>query len=197
MSDGESQHTPDANYLPTRQTPTELETLAQAEPLVDWFRANAGWLSPDVQIAYGESSGFHLRAIRPLGSSVIVTCPIKLTLSYLNLDRSQSAVKHLDSPLGKYLGVLPNHVLTRLLLIEQRDLAKKGEGLWRPYIACLPEPEGMTSSVWFDDDDMQCLAGTNLAAATRSTLAILTEEWEHVVEVLGDANLPIPGLLDL
>jgi hypothetical protein len=183
MSDGESQHTPDANYLPTRQTPTELETLAQAEPLVDWFRANAGWLSPDVQIAYGESSGFHLRAIRPLGSSVIVTCPIKLTLSYLNLDRSQSAVKHLDSPLGKYLGVLPNHVLTRLLLIEQRDLAKKGEG--------------MTSSVWFDDDDMQCLAGTNLAAATRSTLAILTEEWEHVVEVLGDANLPIPGLLDL
>jgi len=197
MSDGERQPTPEATHVLTRQTSTRLDTQPQAQPLVDWFKANAGWLNPEVQIAYHESTGFHLRAIRPISSPVIVTCPLQLTLSYLNLDTTQSVVQHVESPLSKYLGVLPNHVLTRLLLIEQRYLAKQGEGLWRPYIACLPEPEAMTASIWFDDDDMQCLAGTNLAAATRSTLAVLTEEWEHVVEVLRDANLPIPDLLDL
>ena len=197
MSAEDFQPVPDPDGLPTRQVSMDVETIPQIERLVEWFRANAGWLSPDVQIAYNDSSGFHLCALRTLTTPVVVTCPVKLTLSHLNLDPTQSAVTHVDSPLGKFLGVLPSHVLTRLLLVEQRHLAQQGKGQWYPYIACLPEPEAMTASIWFDDDDMDGLAGTNLAAATRSTLAVLTEEWEHAVEILRDANLSIPGLLDL
>ncbi|KAF2690194.1 SET domain-containing protein [Lentithecium fluviatile CBS 122367] len=197
MSDEKRQILPEAKDAYLRQRSTEFEAHPQAERLVDWFKANAGWLSPDVEIAYSNSRGFHLRAIRPLSSSVLVRCPLRLTLSHLNLDNTQTAVLHVDSPLKAFVGVLPNHVLTRLLLIEQRYLAKTGEGPWQPYIACLPEPEAMTSSVWFDDDDMDCLVGTNLAAATRSTLALLTEEWEHAVEVLRDAKLPTPDFLEL
>jgi hypothetical protein len=197
MSAVNPQSIPEAGSVHPRQTSTELETHPQAELLVEWFKANAGWLTPDVQIACNDSSGLHLRAIRPLSSPVIVTCPVKLTLSHLNLDKSQSIVRHVDSPLGKFLGVLPNHVLTRLLLIEQRHLAKNGEGLWYPYIACLPEPEAMTASIWFDDDDKEYLAGTNLAGATKSTLTILAEEWEHAVTVLRNAKVSIPGLSDL
>jgi hypothetical protein len=197
MSDQNHQDLPKERNAHIRQKSTEFEAHQQAESLVEWFKANGGTLSPDVQIACNDSSGFHLRAIRPLSSPVIVACPVQLTLSYLNLDHTQSAVIHVDSPLTRLLGVLPDHVLTRLLLIEQRYLAKKGVGLWLPYIACLPEPEVMTSSIWFDNNDLECLKGTNLAAATRDTLTVWTEEWRHAVSVVRNADLPIPDLLEL
>lgn len=179
----------------TRQKSTELDTHPSIPPLVDWFRAHGGWLSPDVRIAYTRASGFHLRAVRPLSSPVIVCCPLKLTLSHYNLDSSQQNVEHPSTRLARYLGVLPNHVLSRLLLIEQVSRAERA--FWAPYIACLPRPQDMTSAIWFDESDMQCLAGTNLARATATTLATLTEEWEHAVHVLRHDDQLIPGLLEL
>lgn len=181
----------------TRQKSTEPDTDSHPliAPLVKWFRNHGGWLSPDVRIAYTDSSGFHLRAIRPLTSPFIVRCPVRLTLSHFNLNSGHEHVEHISSPLAKYLDVLPSHVLSRLLLIEQRCYGRGS--LWAPYIACLPEPTSMTSAIWFDDSDRQCLAGTNLAQAITSTLAKLTEEWENLVHVLQQDDQIMPELLEL
>ena len=153
-----------------------------AERLVQWFRKNGGVLSPDVEIRFSDADGFHCRASKPLCSGVVATCPLSLTLSYLSLDRTESSVLHVDSSLEKCLGQVPNHVLTYLLLIEQK--AKKTASPWSPYLACLPKPESMTTPLWFDAEDMRCLAGTNLAWETKVKLDQLTGEWTQAAEAM-------------
>ncbi|KAJ4295347.1 hypothetical protein N0V90_007358 [Kalmusia sp. IMI 367209] len=154
------------------------------ERLVHWFKADRGELNPDVEIVYSDSSGYHCRAARELSSSVVAKCPLSLTLSHLNLDHTQSIVPHVESPLAKCLGQVPNSVLTYLLLIEQRLSPDKHRLRWYPYIACLPEPDSMTTPLWFSDEDMQCLAGTNLAQETSVKLDQLTKKWNQAIEVM-------------
>ena len=158
--------------------------VSPVERLVHWFKTNGGELSPDVEIVFSDARGYHCRAVRRLSSAVVAKCPLSLTLSYLNLDRAQSIVPYVESPLAKCLGQVPNNVLTSLFLVEQRLRPDKDRLKWYPYIACLPEPTSMTTPLWFDDEDMQCLAGTNLARETSVKLDQLTQEWNHAKEVL-------------
>lgn len=158
--------------------------VSPVERLVRWFRTNGGDLSSDVDIAFDASRGYHCRAARKLTSPVVAKCPLNLTLSHLNLDQSQSLVPCLESPLAKCVGHLQKHVLTCLLLIEQRLRPENHCSKWYPYIACLPDSSSMTTPLWFDDEDMQCLAGTNLAQETNVKLQKLTEEWTQATEVM-------------
>lgn len=160
------------------------EPVSPAERLVHWFQTNGGELSHDVEVAFSHSRGYYCRALRPLRSPVLAKCPLSLTLSYLNLDHAQSVVPHVASPLAKCLGLLPNNVLTYLLLIEQRLHPDQQCLKWHPYVACLPDPAAMTTPLWFDDGDLQCLAGTNLAKETSVKLDQLTREWTQAKEVL-------------
>lgn len=156
-----------------------------AKTLRTWFEANGGWLNPDVNIVYDGSCGFHARASKSLGAPVIAKCPAQLTLSYLNLDRSQTRVPHVDTPLQSFLGQIPNHVLTYLLLIELRQrFFDKQASPWEPYIACLPGPESMTTPIWFTDEDMTFLQGTNLAQAAVTTRERWNAEWEHAIDTM-------------
>ncbi|OAG12257.1 SET domain-containing protein [Paraphaeosphaeria sporulosa] len=157
--------------------------------LIRWFTANGGELSADVEIGFDASSGYHCRATRNLSSPVVAKCPLSLTLSHLNLDHTQSLVPHVESPLAKCIGRIPNNVLTYLLLVEQR-LRTGGSVLkWQPYVACLPEPSAMTTPLWFGPEDMQCLAGTNLARETAVKLDRLTEEWNQANEVMESLDI--------
>lgn len=171
----------------TQETPSD--PVSPLQRLVHWFTANGGHLSPDVDIVFTSSLGYHCRAIRRLSSAVVAQCPLSLTLSYLNLDHTQSIVPHVQSPLAKCLGQLSNNVLTYLLLVEQRLGSEKACSKWSPYLACLPEPGTMTTPLWFDHADMQSLAGTNLARETGVKLHQLTEEWTEAKQVLDTVGI--------
>ena len=165
-----------------------------AEDLVSWFTQNGGWLSPDVQIVYSESQGHHMRALRPTTPEV-VTCPLKLTLSSLNLNPGQKEVLLITSPLQQCRGKIPDHILTYLLLIEQRKKGK--ESPWANYIACLPGPESMTTPLWFDKEDVTFLAGTSLAPALKERKADYRKQWEHALSVMKHVGVTWADEVDL
>ncbi|KAJ4359788.1 uncharacterized protein N0V89_000344 [Didymosphaeria variabile] len=165
--------------------------MSLVERLVGWFKTNGGELSPDVDIAFDASSGYHCRAVRNLTSPVVAKCPLSLTVSHLNLDHTQSLVPHVESPLAKCMGRIPNNVLVYLLLVEQRLHTDPSCLKWQPYIDCLPEPSLMMTPLWFDKEDMQCLAGTNLARETSVKLDKLSEEWNQAKEVMESLDIDI------
>jgi hypothetical protein len=171
----------------------------QRHPLVDklvaWFCQNGGWISADVQIVYNDSHGFHMRAARPLNSPVVVSCPLRLTFSYLNLDPDEKEVLPIESSLQRCRGRIPDHILTYLLLIEQR---MKGEASpWHAYIACLPGSETMTTPIWFDEDDMAFLTGTSLAPAARERKEEMHRQWSQAVAAMKELNIALADTLDL
>ncbi|KAL5389314.1 hypothetical protein PMIN03_009086 [Paraphaeosphaeria minitans] len=170
------------------QTGTSVD-VSPLQRLVRWFTSNGGQLSADVDIAFDASNGYHCRATRNLSSPVVAKCPLSLTLSYLNLDQTQSLVPRVESPLAKCLGSIPNNVLTYLLLVEQRLRTDESGSKWLPYVSCLPEPSAMTTPLWFDHEDMQCLAGTNLARETSVKLDRLTGEWNQAKEVMDSLDI--------
>lgn len=170
-------------------------THPAAEALLQWFQEHGGQISDDVQVVYSNSQGFHMRAVRPLTSPVVVTCPLKLTLSCLNLDPKQREVLQVASCLQPCQGKIPDHILTYLLLIEQRN--KGRESPWHAYISCLPGPMTMGTPLWFDEQDMTFLAGTSLAPAAKERRAAYYQEWEQAVTVLKDIGAPLADEVDL
>ncbi|KAF2178310.1 SET domain-containing protein [Zopfia rhizophila CBS 207.26] len=163
-----------------------FESNPQAENLVKWFTENGGCVHPHVQLVHDDSRGFHVRATRTLDSpTAVVSCPLKLTLSHLNLDPNQTAVKHIDSPLQKCLQTIPSHVLANLLLIEQRALGEASP--WFPYIACLPET--FNTPLYFSVDDIKCLDGTNLIQAVSDRRELWIQEWTDAYTALEKAGL--------
>ncbi|KAF1930107.1 SET domain-containing protein [Didymella exigua CBS 183.55] len=157
-----------------------------AEDLIAWFTRNGGWMSPDVHIVHNESQGHHMRALRPTTPEV-VACPLKLTLSSLNLDSDQKEVLPITSPLQQCRGRIPDHILTYLLLIEQRN--KGNDSPWHHYIACLPAVESMTTPLWFGEEDVAFLAGTSLAPALKERKADYQKQWEHAVSVIREVGV--------
>jgi hypothetical protein len=174
----------------TSRTPEQ-----KAKALVEWFTDHRGQLSDHVQIAFSDSRGYHMRAVSPLTSPVVVTCPLKLTLSCLNLDPKQKEVQTIVSCLQPCQGKIADHILTYMLLIEQRN--KGTESPWYNYIACLPGSESMTTPLWFDDEDMAFLAGTSLAPASLERKTHYREQWEQAVTVLRDNGVALADTLDL
>lgn len=166
-----------------------------ADRLISWFTGNGGWISPDVHIMFNDSHGFHMRAVKPLTSPAVVSCPLNLTLSFLNLDPNQKEVITIESDLYRCKNAIPDHILTYLLLVEQRI---KGElSPWHAYVACLPGPEHMTTPLWFEEDDMTFLEGTALAPAARERKAEMVNEFERTKQVLKEQGIALANHLDL
>jgi hypothetical protein len=196
MSSKESQSLGGASLPQKRQQSDEvLAKQRLAQDLVHWFTQNGGYLSSDVGIAYNSSRGYHVQAMRPLSSPVVVTCPLKLTLSCLNLDPQQTDVLHIDSPLQRCQGKISDHILTYLLLIEQQKKGPKSP--WYAYIRCLPGLESMTTPLWFDDEDMAFLVGTSLKPASEERKREYYEQWEHAVGFLKKAGVALADEINL
>jgi hypothetical protein len=173
----------------------DLEASSSAESLIAWFIQHGGQLSSDVRIVYSTSHGFHVRAIRPLTASTVVTCPLRLTLSFLNLDPTQKEVLHVPSPLQQCRGKIPDHILTYLFLIEQRNKGK--ESPWHAYIDCLPNAESMTTPIWFDEQDMSFLSGTSLAPAVRERREQYRQQYDDAIAILKDLKISLADQLNL
>jgi hypothetical protein len=190
MSSDERQATEEENAGLTQQdSDDDFGPHPLAEDLVQWFTQNGGKLSQDVQVVYSSFRGFHMRAMGPLHTPAVVTCPLKLTLSCLNLDPKQQDTIQIDSPLQHLRSKIPDYILPYLLLIEQRQ--KGPDSPWHAYITCLPELQSMTTPLCFNEDDLKFLAGTSLAPATRERKSEYHRQWEHAKLVMTEARIAL------
>lgn len=163
--------------------------------LLSWFVQNGGTVNPDVQTVHSDQTGFHMRALKPLISPIVASCPLRLTLSCLNLDLEQEEVPFVNSPLRQCQGKIPVHILTYLFLIEQRS--KGTDSPWHAYIACLPASDNMTTPLWFDEADLTFLSGTSLLPAARERKEELHRQWEQAVTILGDLQINVVEEIDV
>ncbi|KAF2205544.1 SET domain-containing protein [Delitschia confertaspora ATCC 74209] len=158
-----------------------------AGKLLNWFVANQGYINQHVKFVHDDSRGFHVRAAQSLQAPTVVTCPLSLTLSSLNLDPSPTAVRHVDSDLHKFRATLPERILSVLLLIEQASLGEKS--FWYPYIACLPPSESLSTPLYFTNEDLRWLEGTNLLKATEERRKVWREEWKAACNMLREGGI--------
>jgi hypothetical protein len=161
---------------------------SQIADLLKWFTEKGGRLHDSVRILHDEERGFHMRALGPLDPKhVVVDCPLSLTLSYLNLDHTQTLVPHFASPLQRCLGIVPNDVLSYLLLIEQ--LVLEDASPWRHYVACLPDQDELTTPLWFTHEERRYLEGTDLFHDIQKLEAQLREEWKDAKNAMAKVEL--------
>lgn len=167
----------------------ELDVSSSIPNLLSWFTEGGGWVSPDVEVVYNDSHGFHMLAKGPLHAALLLSCPLRLSLSILNLESDRNQVLPIDSTLQHCRGKIPDHILAHLLLIEQRN--RGAASPWHAYITCLPGPESMTTPLWFHEEDAAFLAGTGLAPAAQERKRDLCREWDNVVAVFHELAIPL------
>lgn len=161
------------------------------EVLLDWAKQNGGELHPAVEVFNDPATGnsFRVReghALRP--GDGIVTCPLSLTLSYLNClpDVESRGVRvDKDAFSQEFIDALPPHVVGRFFLIKQYLLGPKS--FWHPYFATLPQPDQLDS--WclppsWPTDDMELLEDTNVHTAVGEIKAQLKSEFKQAMSIL-------------
>ncbi|KAK1574047.1 SET domain-containing protein [Colletotrichum navitas] len=177
------------------------------EELVRWATSHGAALHPSVEVYDDPNTGNSFRA-SPGGPGVkpgetVVTCPMDLTLSYLNAITTPSPGFHHEnnkddgddndttdssSPFPPaFLASVPPHVIGRFFLIHQYLLGKAS--FWHPYISTLPQPEHLQSWILpplWPSDDIELLEDTNVHVAVAETKARLKAEYKHAVAALGD-----------
>ncbi len=153
------------------------------EHFTDWFAANGGLFHKSIQLGERKNGEYFLH-LRPEHSievnEEIVSCPNALTFNYLTLK-----IKDYNGYRSKIdASSLSQDIYIRLALMEQYLLGEKS--FWWPYISILPQPlllnvdprpssknevesfqrESLHTPLFFDEEDMLWLNGTNVGTAT-------------------------------
>lgn len=157
-----------------------------------WFISNGGIIHPDVEIGSGPA-GNNLRlrigcSLSP--GTMVASCPHNLTISWLNVIHGQTPFinQFSLSPVKDGSTVITKTVIVRFFLIEQYLLRE--QSLWWPYIRFLPQPfkeDGLNSLLWYDNDDLLWLRGTNLEDAMRKLEQDRKREYDEAIGALSDA----------
>ncbi|EGX49564.1 hypothetical protein AOL_s00078g53 [Orbilia oligospora ATCC 24927] len=144
--------------------------------LVEWVLQAGGHISEALELYKDEQNGFSAR-IRPGkngnlasvgGPLTLVSCPTSLIFSLANPNPSLPAL-FLESPSLSIHAKACFHLSQHLLLKEQSQF-------W-PYIRLLPKT--FDTPLYFNDDEMERLAGTNLGAGdVLLRKQLWMEEWE-------------------
>lgn len=158
---------------------------------MSWFLANGGYLSPSAEISTDDKDQNHVRVRLGhtiLESETLVSCPHDLVLSYASFHRGDPEAKTTQIDITSY----SQDISLRLLLMEQYLLGK--DSSWWPYISILPQPfqqhaktppeaashRMFHTPVYFDEEDMLWLNGTNLGVAAKQRVADWRKEFETV-----------------
>ena len=162
-----------------------LDVEANTSPLIEsesshadfqsWFLSNGGYIDPDVELRSDPESGWSLfvksdRVVSP--DSTIISCPHKLALSW-----HSAHVLHfqkLQRP------PFSQHVASRFFLMKQRLLGEKSS--WAPYIAALPL--SFNTPLYYDDEDMAWIRGTNLGRAKEVREDAWRSEYDEAISML-------------
>ena len=146
--------------------------------LVTWFLRHGGILHEGVELVHG-SQGYYLCSgaeINLAVDSLIISCPHKLTISWLNAKECLPE---------KFINATVPYISTRFFLIQQRLLC--GSSFWWPYIQALPGPtqECLHTPMWYSMDDLLWIKGTNLEAAVSHRSEKWRQEYEEGIRLLG------------
>ncbi|KAJ8133604.1 hypothetical protein O1611_g17 [Lasiodiplodia mahajangana] len=144
-----------------------MEPLSRGHELTQWFGRNGGYLSQAIEMRHSLEDGYHYVARkRPIGpKESVCRCPFGLTLSHLNvMPVSPPGIRNysVGSACSKLVGnpEIERHTVSIFFLAEQR---MRGEdSFWSPYIRVLPLENEMATPLWFNDEEMAYLKGTNL-----------------------------------
>lgn len=139
--------------------------------LGQWFAENGGYLNPQCEVVEREGYGLYVVARAKLSESdnaAICTCPAQLSLSYLNILSAEdpayeTSVRRIESEISQLFGQVSVQVLSYFLLIEQRLLGDRS--FWKPYIDLLPKEDKLSTPLFFSDEDLKWIAGTNVYGA--------------------------------
>lgn len=152
---------------------TKIEASPVGEDFESWFLTNGGYLHPSVEIAFGDQGNFvcvkkdHVL----LPGSTVVSCPHELTISWPGVN--QYHFPHVHS-------TFTPHIATRLFLMKQNLL--KEQSPWWPYINSLPR--SFSTPLWYDDNDLIWLRGTNLGNAKEVREDAWRKEYENTMQLL-------------
>lgn len=160
----------DHSHLPAPR----IETSPIGDDFESWFLTNGGYIHPSVEIAADDQNGNFLRVkqnqiLSP--GSIVVSCPHHLTISW-------PIIKQLHSP--DVHSTFTPHVATRLFLMKQRLL--KEQSPWWPYINSLPD--SFSTPLWYNENDLIWLRGTNLGKAKEIREEAWRQEYENAMQLL-------------
>ncbi|KAL5606914.1 hypothetical protein BROUX41_003290 [Berkeleyomyces rouxiae] len=180
--------------------------MSNYDNLVAWATANGAYLNPNVSISVSPETGALFVATADLPESAPITsCPMSLSLSYLNLlggtdlpfadpyaasNNSKcegsvggrpAVVRNIPFP-ADFLAATPPHVLSRFLLMQQYLAGETSP--WSVYISALPQPGKLSLPVLWDSDDIELLDGTNLGASATEIQTRLGAEYAAARERL-------------
>ena len=168
-----------------------LECLAAFE---QWFASNGGWLHPDLELAHNDQQGVHVRVKQ--GASLIATtrvcsCPASLSFSCLNAIALSPQSGH-ELPWSALAASLPPEPVGWFFLMH--EYLASTSSFWKPYIDSLPSPyaaERLGTLVFFQDEDLQWLGGTNLLAAYWQRTRAWQTYWRRGLEILKQFDWPV------
>ncbi|KAK1721456.1 hypothetical protein CaCOL14_011935 [Colletotrichum acutatum] len=166
------------------------------DELVDWAKSHGAVLHPSVEVYNDTNTGNSFRVSRD-GAGVnpgdtVVTCPLALTLSYLNATTTPNSGFHHDSTSSQafptsFLESVPPHVISRFFLIKQ--YLQGPSSFWHPYIRILPQPTNLAAwalpPLW-PTDDIELLEDTNAHVAIAEIKTRLKAEHKHALAAFGD-----------
>ncbi|KAL2752418.1 hypothetical protein ACRALDRAFT_2044239 [Sodiomyces alcalophilus JCM 7366] len=166
------------------------------DELISWSKENGGNLSAAVEVFYDSVTGHSFRvreghSLQP--GDAIVSCPLNITLSYLNtLDQDltphgiPSPPHRTGDPLPQeFLRAVDPHVAARFFLIQQYLLGPRS--FWYPYIRTLPQPDNLSEWAlppFWTSDDIDLLDGTNAHVSLHEIKARLRREHKHASAAL-------------
>ena len=161
-----------------------------------WFKSNGGILHLSIEptcFPHGKSLQV-TRDVPPIEpGSTIVKCPHAITISYANARISRELKPLIETDAGS--GSTNQIIVLRLFLVQQYLLER--DSFWWPYIRSLPSPgytSGLTTPMWYTDEDLKWIEGTNLAKAASSRKMAWRQEYEEAMGVLNQTNeLPNPS----
>lgn len=175
----------------------QADMTSKVGEILLWFEKYGGHIHEAIRMVHNAEFGYHHIAG---GGSIEVTeavcyCPFALTLSHLNVTRDAptSIRNHLETSICSTLQDDPRIEATTIatfFLMEQRLEAESS--FWFPYIRLLPDMESMTTPLWFNDNELTFLKGTNLFSNQtpfeQTSLGLRQEayrkQWQLGVQVL-------------
>lgn len=179
------------------------------QDLVPWALSHGATLHENVEV-YEDDSGFSLRTranrtgIKSAVKTPIVSCPLSISLSAFNafyecpLSRLADREDSTRFP-QVFLDRTPFHVIGKFFLCQQYLISK--DSFWFSYISSLPQPgtaeynggsfnspdaERLGTPLFWTEDDLYWIKGTNLDAARLERLALWKQEWSDGRDMLRD-----------
>lgn len=156
--------------------------------LVEWGEQNHAILNPDVGIYLDDLCGLSLKALQNIDPGTeLVTCPKRISLSYLNAINEgwNSKVQFPQEFLDLDAEGEP-HIIGHFFLVKQYLLGQ--DSFWFSYIRTLPQPNDskkLAIPVWWPQSDQAFLEGTNAGPPIKKRQDIWVEEWSRGISLLG------------